>query len=320
MTVEFQDYYETLGVERTASTDEIRKAFRSKARKAHPDVNKAPDAEAKFKQLNEAHEVLSDAEKRKRYDQLGANWHAGQEFSPPPGWGDVQFDFGGMGGANGGGFSDFFSMLFGRGGPHGPGGRRGRGSSRRGRDQEVGMELTLEEIRRGGVKPVQIAMQSTDQMGRATTQTKTFEVKLPDGLTDGSRIRLAGQGAGGMGGGPAGDLHLVVRIAAHPRFAVEGHDLRTAVALAPWEAALGAQVTIPTLSGSIDLKIPPGTQGGQVLRLRGQGLPRGGAEGGDLLATIRVVVPESLSDRERELFETLSRESTFRPEERSRRP
>ncbi len=321
MTVKFQDYYETLGVARSASADEIRKAYRKLARKAHPDVNKAPDAEEKFKQLTEAYEVLSDDEKRKRYDQLGANWQAGQDFQPPPGFGDIHFDFGGgPGGPDG--FSDFFSMLFGRGSPFagGAGPRRGRAPARRGQDQEVAIELTLEEIQRGGSKPVQLAIQSIDERGRATTQTKTFDVKLPVGLTDGSRIRLAGQGAPGAGGGPAGDLHLIVNIANHPQFAVQGHDLRTAVVVTPWEAALGAQVSIPTLSGTVDLKLPAGTQGGQVLRLRGQGLKRDADDSGALLVTVRIAVPEQLSDRERELFEQLARESEFRPQERTRRP
>lgn len=320
MAIKFRDYYEILGVPRTATAADIQRAYRSKARKLHPDVNKAPDAEERFKELNEANEVLRDPEKRKRYDALGPNWQNGQEFRPPPGFeggfefrGGEGFDFGGF--AEGGDFSDFFSALF--GGAAARGGRRARQPrAMRGRDHEVEIELTLEEIQAGGTKSIQIGTQSA----RGEVTTKTYDVRLPPGLTSGSRIRLAGQGGKGSGGGEDGDLYLVVRLLPHPRFAVEGYDLRTALAVTPWEAALGASVTLPTLIGEVKLKITPGTQSGQVLRLRGQGLRRDAHESGELLVVVRIVIPEELSEQERKLFEQLRDTSSFTPAERTRRP
>jgi curved DNA-binding protein len=319
MAVKFKDYYEILGVPRTATQQEIQRAFRAKARKSHPDVNKAPDAEAKFKELNEAYEVLRDAQKRERYDKLGANWQAGQEFHPPPGWQTVEFDFGGADDL--GGFSDFFASLFGGGlGQRQHGARPRAHPPRRGQDQEAELPLTLEEVARGGTKSVQLARQVMDERGHVHVENKTYDVRLPSGLSDGSRIRLAGQGGDGGPDAAAGDLYLVVRLAPHAKFAVDGHDLRTAVLITPWEAALGGEVTIPTLQGTATIKVPAGTSSGQVLRLRGQGLPRNGSERGNLLAELRVVVPDRLSDAERRHFEALAAESPFRPAERSRRP
>jgi len=322
MTVKFKDYYEVLGVERTATAEEIQRAFRSMARKAHPDVDKTAGAEERFKELNEAYEVLKDPEKRKRYDQLGASWKDGQDFEPPPGWQQgAPFDFevhtGGFEEGDLGGFSDFFSSLFGGGRfrsaarPRGP---------RRGRDHEVQIELTLEEIARGGVKPIQIATQRLDESGRPATETKTYDVTLPRGITAGSRIRLGGQGGSGSDGGGAGDLHLVVAIRAHPRFAVQGHDLRTVCSVTPWEAVLGAQIDLLTLTGNVTLKVASGTQNGQVLRLRGQGLPIDADRSGDLLVELRIVVPDKPTGEERELFEKLARASSFAPAERTKRP
>jgi curved DNA-binding protein len=323
MAVKFQDYYETLGVDRGASQAQIQAAYRKLARKLHPDVNKSPDAEEKFKRLNEAYEVLRDEDKRRRYDSLGENWRAGQDFSPPPGWdffgarpgtgragagGGFRFDMFGedFGESPFSGFSDFFEMLFGmpsngRGRP----GRSGRMSSwsrtAPGEDQEAEITISLEEAHRGVRKSI------------ALEGGKTLEVNIPAGIPDGHRLRLRGQGGSGRGGAEAGDLYLRVRLAPHPLFRLNGQDLEVEVPVAPWEAALGARIEVPLLEGRATLKLAAGAQSGQRLRLRSKGLARRGGGQGDLYAVIRIMVPTSLGGRERELYEELSRVSSFRP-------
>jgi len=316
--MKFRDYYEILGVPRDASQKDIQKAYRKLARKYHPDVNKDADAENRFKEINEAYEVLRDAEKRKKYDTLGANWKNGQDFSPPPGW-EGSFQFGGGGG---GAFSDFFEALFGNlGGFTTMEGQpfRGRSLRRRGRDLESKIELTLDELAAGGKKRVEFEVLGRGPDGRAKRSRKSLEVTIPKGVTQGSRIRLAGQGEAGSGGGPAGDLYLEVHIKKDPCFEVEGQDLRTTVDIAPWDAALGGSVQVPVLGGSVTMKIPTGTQSGQVLRIRGKGLPGRGDCPGNILVTVRIAVPRKLTDRERELFEALRSESDFKPETKKRR-
>lgn len=326
MGVRYQDYYEILGVPRDAGADAIRKAYRKLAQKYHPDVSKAPDAEARFKQINEAYEVLGDAEKRGKYDSLGANWRAGQEFTPPPGWENVRFEFHGAPGGNEGfsfenlgGFSDFFEMFFGQGlgGARPGGGRRGRpgaGRTMPGEDQEAGVTISLEDAFRGGRKTIALETHEMDPGGEMRRRRKTYDVRIPAGTTEGSRIRLAGQGGAGSGG--AGDLYLRIHIAPHPVFAVHGHDLRMELPITPWEAALGAKVNVRTLAGTVSVTIPPRTQSGQHLRLRGRGMPKGGDGGhGDLLIVTKIVVPSRLTAKERELFEELARQSGFRPRE-----
>lgn len=328
MAVKFQDYYEILGVERGATQEQIQAAYRKLARKYHPDVNKSPDAEEKFKRLNEAYEVLRDPEKRRRYDSLGENWQAGQDFTPPPGWeffssrtgrsGGQGFAFDFFGGdgfeeSPFSGFSDFFDMLFGGG----LGGRPRRSSTGGGRtsswasageDQEAEITISLEEAHRGGRKT--LTLETTDGRRR---ESRTLEVNIPAGTPDGHRLRLRGQGGSGAGGGPAGDLYLRVRIAPHPLFRLNGKDLEVEVPVAPWEAALGARIEVPLIDGKASLKLPPGVQSGQRLRLRGKGLAQRNGAQGDLYAILKIVVPASLSARERELFEELARVSTFRP-------
>ncbi|MBK8974546.1 MAG: DnaJ domain-containing protein [Planctomycetes bacterium] len=310
MAVRFRDYYEILGVERGADAAQIRRAFRNLARKYHPDVSKETDAAARFKEINEAYEVLKDPEKRARYDQLGHGFHDGQEFRPPPGFGDVHFDFGGgTGGPSG--FSEFFEMLFGRGFGGGRGfeqafGGAGARRSRRGQDVEAELPLTLAELRHGGRKSVSLVAEDGAQ--------RSYDVRIPPGTTEGTRIRLGGQGGAAGTGGEAGDLFLRVRIESDPRFERDGFDVRTTIDLAPWEAALGARVTVPTLDGEVELTIPPGTPSGRTLRLRGLGLLREkGGQHGDQLVRTRIVVPGELTADERRLFEELAAKSRFRP-------
>ncbi|WP_027370688.1 DnaJ C-terminal domain-containing protein [Desulfovermiculus halophilus] len=338
MSVSYKDYYQTLGVSRDASQEDISKAFKKLARKYHPDLNpNDKEAETKFKEVNEAYEVLKDPDKRKRYDQLGADWEHGQNFEPPPGYENVRFTFGGPGGGAqfGSGFSDFFETifgdLFGQGGPHSGGGRyqQARGGfggagpfggagfaehdfAAKGQNAETTLELSLEEAFKGGHKTLTLQEQTAGPDGRPHVQNKTLDVTIPPGVTDGSKIRLSGQGSPGRGGGPAGDLYLRVKLLPHSQFRVDGQNIIHDLPVAPWEAALGATLSVPTLEGSVEMKIPPGTSGGQKLRLRGKGLGRG-AKKGDQLVQVVIKVPKHLSEKEKELFEQLAAESRFQP-------
>jgi curved DNA-binding protein len=309
MAVGYRDYYEILGVERGASEEEIRRAYRKLARQYHPDINKDEGAEDRFKEISEAYEVLRDPDKRARYDRLGANWRAGEDVSGAQGF----EGFGGFGGDRGGvrvefgdgaDFSDFFESLFGaRRGPAGARTSGFEGFATRGADHEAVLELSLEEAAAGGVRQLSFG------------DGRTYDVRIPPGVRDGQRIRLAGEGGQGQGGGPSGDLFLHVRIKPHPRLRLDGRDLHVDVPVTPWEAALGATVEVPTLQGGAKVKVPAGSSSGRRLRLRGQGFPgpRGGH--GDLYATVQIQVPKQLSERERELFEQLAAASTFNPRE-----
>ena len=319
--MEYKDYYQMLGVQKDASQDEIQKAYRKLARKYHPDVNKEPQAEVKFKEIGEAYEVLKDPEKRKRYDQFGANWNrvGGGPGGPPPGWEGVQFDFGEGGGfdfgdfqgaGGGSGFSDFFEMLFGGGGPGGRGRRRAGGAAgfggspfgggaRAGNNSEAALPLSLEEAVRGGTREITLS-------DPATGQQKTLSVKIPEGVRPGQKIRLTGQGSAGMGGGQAGDLLLKVEITPDPRFRIEGSDILTTVAVTPPQAVLGGEADVETPTGAVRVRIPPRSSSGRKIRLRGRGLAQSGGSKGDLLAEIRIIVPEGLTDREIELYEQLA--------------
>ena len=325
MSVKFKDYYKLLDVPRTATQAQIKKAYRKLARKHHPDVNKSAGAEDRFKEISEAYKALGDPEKRKRYDQLGMNWHTGQDFTPPPEWGDVKFEFQGAPGEGFtaeefGGFRNFFETLFGRAGASG-GVRHASASPRatqwkmRGQDHEAEMTVGLDDAFHGAKKSISIQSADIDDKGRVHRKTKTFNVTIPAGITDGSRIRLAKQGGAGIGGGPAGHLYLRVHIAPHRVFRVKNHDLEMTLPVAPWEAALGAKVTIATLDGKVSLRIPHGTQSGSQLRLRGKGLPARGHGGkpGDLLVDIKIVVPKRLSEQEKKLFQELAETSKFKP-------
>lgn len=324
--MEFRDYYETLGVARDASPDEIKKAYRSLSKKYHPDRNKTKDAEENFKKVNEAYEVLKDPEKRRRYDQVGRGFSAGDDFRPPPGWQNVEFnfDFGGRGSSGPMGFSDFFESLFGSASPGGFGGdvrtrtrdpfAGARQRARRGRTAEAEITISLEDAYHGATRQVTLQQQEHGPDGGRRTTQRTFSVKIPAGTTTGTKIRLAGQGSPGIGGGPPGDLLLKVNIAEHPVFDVEGYNLRARLPVTPWEAALGAKVGFQTLDGEVTLTLPAGSQSGRKLRLKGKGLPRkGGGERGDLELEVSIRVPKELSDEERALFERLQEVSRFNP-------
>ena len=329
MPVEFKDYYKILGVGREASQDEIRKVFRKLAREYHPDVAKdKAQAEEKFKEINEAYEVLGDPAKRKKYDTLGANWN---QPEPPPGYGraggfrgagpsgqEYEFHFGGTG------FSDFFEQFFGGRGERGfgfqdfdshgqPGaGAAGAGQARamRGRDIEGDILVTLNEAMAGSIRTI-----SLQRVNRETGQvaSESFRVRIPVGVTEGQIIRVPGKGEQGIGGGAAGDLYLRVRYGQHPDFRVRGSDLYYELELTPWEAVLGTMVTIPALDGPVTVKVPPRTMKGQQLRVRGKGLPASGGTRGDLYATVSVQVPTEVSEEEQKAWEQLASRSNFNP-------
>lgn len=341
MSIQYKDYYAILGVPRNASDAEIKKAFRKLAREYHPDVAKDKKrAEEKFKEVNEAYEVLGDPNNRKKYDQLGASWKSGADFRPPPGWGG----FGGQQTRSGGptefetnfggtGFSDFFEQLF--------GGRRRNGGSpfsgfseadfaERGADIEGDIMVTLEEALRGSVRSVNVrhtveceSCAGTGRRGQRpcvvcagqgrVTKSEMYQVKIPPGVIEGQKLRLAGRGEAGSRGGGAGDLFLRVRLAKHPDFEVRERNLVYEVALAPWEAVLGAELSVPTLEGRVNIRIPPGTQSGTKLRVRGRGLPSPNGTPGDLIVVTRVDVPTQVSDSERELWKKLAAQSGYNP-------
>jgi len=301
---EYKDYYKIMGVARDAGQDELKRVYRRLARKYHPDVSKEKDAEARFKEVQEAYEVLKDPQKRAAYDQLGSNWRQGQEFRPPPDWGQ-NFEFSTAFGDQEGGFSDFFSSLFGgaaRGGarPRGPG---GRGFAMAGDDQVAAIEIDLEDSFRGSTQTIELKAGS----GAA----RTLKITIPQGIVEGQRIRLAGQGSPGQGGGPSGDLYLEVRFRKHKLFQVEGRDVTLTLPIAPWEAALGATVPTPTLAGPVDLRIPANAKAGQRMRLKGRGLP--GATPGDQYVALKIVLPPADTPQARELYEQMQRELPFDP-------
>lgn len=325
MGLEYKDYYQVLGVPRTASADDIKKAFRKLARQYHPDVAKdKKKAEEKFKEINEAHEVLGNPENRQRYDELGAQWKQGAGPTPPggggrgragaPGGGDFDFHFGGTG------FSDFFEQFFAGQGAAGAGaGRRGRrGASfqgdtfpQRGNDLESDLLVTLDEILQGSVRSVSLRSGAPGESGSSDS---TFRVRIPKGVQEGQRIRVPGKGEPGSGGAESGDLFLRVRLASHPDFRVRGSDLYHDLDLAPWEAVLGASLSVPTVDGAVTVKIPPGTNTGHQLRLKGRGLPLPGGESrGDLYVVVAVQVPSQVSDAEKQLWQALAAGSSFKP-------
>jgi DnaJ-class molecular chaperone len=338
MPVKFKDYYEVLGVNRDATDDQIRQAYRKLARKHHPDVNPGDkSAEEKFKQINEANEVLSDPEKRKRYDQLGANWKEGAEFTPPPGWGRVNVDYEDLGNIFGGGgaFSDFFETLFGgnrsaTGQADNQRRRSSRSRTTKGQDAEAEMEISLEDAHRGvrhritlqGMRACPTCNGTGTSSGVVCTtcrgsgqvlNPKTIDVNIPPGAREGSVIKVARQGQPGSGGAEAGDLYIKLKVKPHNIFTVSGDDTTAEVPISPSEAVLGATIEVPIIDGKAEMKIPAGAQGGQRMRLRGQGLNKRGGGRGDQYVKLKIVVPTHPSEREKQLYEELTKATHFDP-------
>ena len=311
--MKYKDYYKMLGVERNATEEVIKKSYRKLARKYHPDVSKEKNAEEKFKEVQEAYDVVGDAEKRKAYDEMGY-YQPGQDFRPPPDW-QQQFRTGNAGGQ--GGFQDLgdidLSDLFSGLGRGFGGGQRGGSMRMPGQDFEVTAHLSVEEVARGLEIEVPIAGTEVDSNGQLRRSTKNVKVRIPKGATDGQRLRVPGQGGPGRGGGPNGDLYVNIQLRPHDLFKVSGHDLYLELPVAPWEAALGAEIEVPTLDGRITLKVPPGSRAGQKLRLRSKGLPRPGGGEGDLFAVLQIVTPSAIGDREKELYRELQNASKFNP-------
>ncbi len=310
--MEFKDYYKIMGVDRNATQEEIKRAYRKLARKYHPDVSKEPDAEARFKEVGEAYEVLKDPEKRAAYDQLGANWKAGQEFHPPPGW-DAGFEFsgGGFTGGDTSAFSDFFEALFGR---EFGGTARHRTYRAKGEDHHAKILVDLEDAFHGANRTITLRVPEVDAQGHVHTRERSLKVHIPKGIRQGQRIRLTGQGAPGIGGAPAGDLYLEVEFKPHPFYRVEGKDIYLDLPIAPWEAALGAKVKVPTPGGVVDLKIPPNSKSGRKLRLKGRGIP--GSPPGDLYVVLQIAVPPADNEKAKALYRQMEQELSFNPRAR----
>lgn len=298
--MEYKDYYKIMGVSRQATQEELKKAYRKLAREFHPDVSKAPNAEQRFKEINEAYEVLKDPEKRAAYDRLGSNWRAGEQFRPPPDW-DVGFEFSA---GNNAGFSDFFDTFFGRSGFNTSHSRRSY--SRRPEDHHAKIQITLEDSFNGANHSIQLQLPTLNERGQLVNQIRTLNVKIPKGITEGQKIRLTGQGISG------GDLYLEVTFAPHKFYRIENKDIFLDLPLSPWEAALGAVVKVPTLAGAIELKIPENTQSGKKLRLKGRGLPANNA--GDFYVIIQIVTPPATQEIAKHFYQHMqSQFETFNP-------
>jgi len=307
--VEYKDYYKIMGLERNASQNDIKRAYRKLARKYHPDVSKEPDAEVRSKDVGEAYEALKDPQKRAAYDRLGSHWQSGQEFRPPPNW-DTGFEFreGGFTDGGLGGFSDFFEELFGK---WGPARYTHRTFDARGEDHHAKVAVDLEDAFQGATRSIQLQSPQLDTHGHVQLHNRTLKVKIPKGIKAGQQIRLAGQGSPGMGRGKAGDLYLEVHFNPHPIYHTEGRDLHMRLPVAPWEAALGATVEIPTPAGRVDLKIPAGSNSGSRLRLKGRGIP--GNPSGDIYITLSVVLPPADSEQAKAAYQEMAQKLAFNP-------
>jgi curved DNA-binding protein len=306
--VEYKDYYQTLGVAKTASEDEIKKAYRKLVRKYHPDVSKEADAQAKTQEINEAYGVLGDTEKRAAYDELGRGhqYRAGQEFRPPPDWGQ---GFGGAGGRAGGfegADSDFFSDLFAN---FGGGGRRRQQAPQRGQDSHASITIDLADSYHGATRTISLMVAERDAQDRIVTRERNLSVNIPKGVTAGQQLRLSGQGEPGAAG--PGNLYLEIQFRPNARYRVDGRDVYQTVPVAPWELALGGEIEVATPSGKVNVTVPAGSQSGRKLRLRGRGIP--GKEAGDLYLLLEVVLPPATTDKARELYQTMARELAFNP-------
>ena len=306
--MEYKDYYKIMGVGRDATQEDIKRAYRKLARKYHPDVSKEADAELKFKDVNEANEVLKDPEKRAAYDQLGSNWNAQQGFKPPPDWG-TGFEFHGApeGGTGRGDFSDFFESLFGQMG----GGGGSRGFHMQGEDHHAKILIDLQDSYHGASRSISLQVPEVTPEGHVVTRNRTLKVAIPKGIRQGQQIRLTGQGAKGQGSGRAGDLYLEVEFRPHRLYRVDGADVELKLPVTPWEAALGAKVKVPTPSGTIDLTIPPNSQAGKKLRLKGRGLQSRPA--GDLYVVLQLVLPSANDANARKIYQRMKEEVDFNP-------
>jgi curved DNA-binding protein len=318
--MDYKDYYQIMGVERSSTQDEIKRAYRKLARKFHPDVSKEAKAEDKFKELQEAYEVLKDPEKRAAYDQLGARWKQGQDFRPPPDWGQGFERSTHFGGEDAAGYSDFFSSLFGERSPFGASGQSGaggrggaRGFAASGQDHVARIEVTLEDAYRGGQQTIELKSPELAADGHVVVKPRTLRVTIPAGVIEGQQIRLTGQGSPSMSGGRAGDLYLEVTFATHPHFTAQGRDITLTLPIAPWEAALGETVNVPTLGGSVDMRIPAGARAGQKMRLKGRGLPGPGGTAGDQFIVLKIVTPPADTPRAREVYEQMKQSLPFDP-------
>jgi curved DNA-binding protein len=311
--MEYKDYYKVLGLERSATQDEVKRAYRKLARTFHPDINKEPGAEDKFKELGEAYEVLSDPEKRAAYDELGASWKAGQEFRRPPEW-DTGFEHAGAGPraeAGSADFSDFFESLFGRATRRGPGAGRAPEFHARGEDHHARIAIDLRDSFTGATRTITLKVPEVDDTGHVRLKERTLAVTIPRGVTDGQHIRLKGQGSPGVGKLPAGDLYLEIELKPDRLYRVSGKDLYLDLPVAPWEAALGAKVRVPTPAGAIMLKVPPGSFQGRELRVKGRGLPA--AEPGDLHVVLKIALPPAATDAARKAYEEMAEKLAFDP-------
>ena len=303
--MEYKDYYKIMGLKRDASQDEIKLAYRKLARKYHPDVSKEPNAEAMFKETAEAYEVLKDPEKRAAYNRLDANVKSGQEFHPPPNW-DSGFEFsgGGFTGTDGAGFSHFFEELFGHQ-------AHAAQFNAHGQDHHTKVVVELDDAFHGATRSISLQSPELDENGQMRVVNRTLKVKIPKGIKDGQQIRLTGQGSAGMGQGRKGDLYLEIHFQAHPLYRVEERDLYMQLPVAPWEVALGATVKTPTPAGTVDLKIPAGSNSGTKLRLKGRGIP--GTPAGDIYVTLTVLVPPADSDQAKALYKEMADKLAFNP-------
>ena len=309
--MEFKDYYQLLGVDRGATQDELKRAYRKLARKYHPDVSSVDDAEQKFKEVGEAYEVLKDPEKRAAYDQLGANWQTGQEFNAPPDW-DAGFEFSGGGFTQGDGqaYSDFFESLFGQSFDHSHGSNR-QSYQARGGDHHAKILIDLEDSLNGATRPITLRVPEVDPSGHMHARERVLNIKIPKGIAPGQQIRLSGQGDAGFGGGQAGDLYLEVAFKPHARYRVEDRDIYLDLPVAPWEAALGATVKVPTPTGLVDLKLPAGSTAGRKMRIKGRGLP--GKQSGDFYVVIQIVLPPAKSPEAEKVYRDMAEALAFNP-------
>lgn len=308
--MEFKDYYKTMGVARDATQDEIKRSYRKLARKYHPDVSKEADAEARFKELGEAYEVLKDAEKRAAYDQLGARYKGGQEFQTPPDWNaGFEFSGGGFTGGDAANYSDFFASLFGRGSHTGGAGRTPPHA--KGEDRHAKVLIDLEDTYSGAARTITLRVPGIDAQGHLINRERVLNVTIPKGIRAGQHIRLSGQGGAGNTEGNAGDLYLEIEFRPHPLYRVDGRDLYLDLPVAPWEAALGATVKVPTLGGIVELKIPEGSVSGRKMRLKARGIP--GKPPGDCYVILSIALPPADTDAAKDLYRKMAQELNFNP-------